>query len=231
MMQQNRNTTLIVLTVLLAFASGSPILAADPIGVQELVAMEKKWPEMAAKRTQILLEGRFGARAGGLLNLQKCDLVFRLDAGQRMPRLRHGDNVELVGYLSKTPKQLEFVVQRIAPGSSDVDRLQTAKRSLSKKDPLVWYAYADRAAKRAEFYSDSDLLTEATNMRARGFEIERGNIKSGDGATLRKLAERASSLGLKNEIRLELIHESMRWQWNAEQKKPKPDVDAFLKTL
>ena len=212
-------------------ACATPAIAQVPIEVPQLLDMKAKWPAMATKREKIMLDGRFGSRTGKLLTLQRCELVFRLADGLQMPRLKSRDNVELVGYLDQTDKRIEFVVQRISRGLSDLERLAATERRLAKDQPLPWYVAADRIAKRAEFYADAELLKKAESMRLAAFGMEQKALKSGDSQTLRKLADKVATIGLGDEVRAEMLHRALRWEWDAERKKPKPDTTAFLATL
>ncbi len=209
----------------------TPANAQTPINVAQLQAMKDRWPAMAEQRTSILLEGRFGARTGQLLTLQRCDLVLRLADRLRMPRIKARDNVEIVGYLKQTSKRMELIVQRISPGTSDMERLAVTKRRLPKDKPELWYAQADRIAKRAEFYADAELLKEAESIRLTAFDIEQKSIRTGDVKGLRKLAAKVPAMGLGDELRAEMLHRALRWEWSTERKKKKPDTAGFLKKL
>lgn len=229
-LQRSRRLTLLV-GFLAAITCATSAVAQVPIEVPQLLDMKVKWPTMATKREKILLEGRFGARTGQLLTLQRCELVFRLSDGLQMPRLKSRDNVELVGYLDQTDRRMEFVVQRISRGSSDLERLAATERRLAKDKPLPWYAAADRIARRAEFYADAELLKKAESLRLAAFGMEQKALKPGDSRTLRKLAAKVATVGLGDEVRAEMLHRALRWEWGAEQLKPKPDTTAFLAKL
>lgn len=201
------------------------------LDVPALQGMKKDWPKLAQQQKSISLEGRFAARTGKLLRLQNCDLVFRVTSGVTIPRLRNDRNVELVGYLKDTGKQIDFIVLRIAEGSSDLEDLARDRRRLPEDNPKAWYDLAERTRQRAAFYEDSELLAASRKLVEDAFELERSQVRNGDAAALRKLADRATELGLPLATRNEMIHRSLRWRWDALRRKPAADQEAFLKVL
>jgi hypothetical protein len=221
----------------LAMVSGglpASVDAADAIHIQQLQAIKDQWTIMAADERRISLEGRFAGRAGRLLRLLNSDLVFRVEEGVRLPKLKSGRNVEIIGYLRSRDNKIDFVVQRIADGGSDLDRLVEDRKALPLNDAKAWYGLAAWAEKRAAFYDDGDLLNESRLIVVAAFEIERRAIKKGDGKSLRALADRVETLGLETSLRTQMIHESLRWQWQAltlNRKVTTKERQEFLKVL
>lgn len=208
--------------------------AADPIDVQQLVKQQKDWNKWAAEKKSLSVEGRFATRAGKLLRLQKCTLTFRAADGLRLPRLRNGHNVEIVGYMKRADNRIEFIIQRVAEGDSDVEKFQERRRRLPRDEPAAWYKLAATVKTRAEFYEDADLLTDSQSLRDQGFQIERRNIKRGDHEALRKLAARGSEFDLSVGIRTAMVHEALRWQWDGlrrNKKATKAQHGAFVADL
>lgn len=222
-------TTLIVATMVAGGFSGA--VAADAIHIQELNAMKDRWPAMAKDERRISLEGRFGGRAGRLLRLQNSELVFRVEEGVRLPKMRSGRNVEIIGHLREHDNQIDFVVQRIAGGDSDLEKLARKQKELPKKDAKAWYALAQWAEDRAAFYDDSEMLKQSRAIVREAFEIERTNIAKGDASALRILADRVTKLGLNTSLRNEMIHESLRWRWQKLTENRKVTLDERVKFL
>lgn len=238
MLTNNQRTQRFLMNVLAAItlvtsANAGRSLAQTPIDVPQLIEMKAKWPAMAEKREKIMLEGRFQFRNGQKLRLQRCDdLAFWLADGLRMPRRTSPrDTIEIVGYLKQTSKEMQFVVQRISIGIGDLERVAALRRTLPQDKPGIWYAHADRVAKDARFYGDAELLKEAESLRSDGFAIERRALRPGDARALRKLAAKSVEVGLGENLQAEMIHRALRWEWDRERRKPKPDVSAFLKKL
>lgn len=223
------HTIATLLLVLACPAASGP--AVEPLDVQELMARKAEWPKLAREQTTISLEGRFAARTGKLLRLQNCDLVFRVNSGVLIPRLRNDRNVEVIGYLKDNGKQIDFIVQRIGESPSDLENLVARRKALSKDDAAPWFELADHAARRAAFYEDSVLLRESRETVKQGFAIERAKVPRGDADALMKLAERSQELGLAKSLRTEMTHQALRWRWDAIQKDPAANAGDFLKVL
>ncbi len=212
--------------------SAAVLLQADgPIHISELMALKNQWPDLAAENRIIRLEARYSARTGPMLRLRNCDLGFRADDAVRIPRIRDDKNLEIVGRIVDTGKRLEFRVQRLAVGSSDMEQLASLRRRLPDNDAQPWYEVAEKFAARARFYDDPELLQAAEDTTAAGFRIERRLVASGDADALRKLADQVPKRGLPDALRAELIHESLRWRWTAMQARPQADRAALIKLL
>lgn len=208
--------------------------AADLLDVSELVQQKQSWGKWASEKRTLSVEGRFATRAGKLLRLQKCELTFRATNGLRLPRLHNGRNVEVIGYLKRVDSKIEFIIQRLAEGDSDLERYKERRRRLPQDKPAAWYELAGQIKARAEFYDDADLLSESRSIRDRGFQIERSSIKPGDFETLRRLAARGSEFDLSVGIQNAMSHEALRWQWNAlreNKKTTRKQYSAFVAQL
>lgn len=208
--------------------------AADPIDVQKLVAQKQSWAKWAAQEKSFSVEGRFATRAGKLLRLQKCGLVFRATDGLRLPRLHNGRNVEIIGYFKQVDTKTEFIIQRIAEGEVDLDKFKRLRRRLPKDQAEAWYKLATRIHDRASFYEDAELLAESQSIRDQGFQIERTNIKRGDFKALSDLANRQGEFDLSASLRQGMVHQALRWQWNElklNKQAKKKDHETFLKSL
>lgn len=232
MMRVRHRTSRVICIVLLFVATVAR--GQNSIDVQQLNKQKARWPEMADEKQRISLGGRFSGRAGNLFRMQKCELSFRAQRGLNLPRIRSGNNVEVIGFLRQHEGQIEFLVERIAQGKADADVLQSRKNRLSPSDFKAWYELAEWARRRAEFYEDSVLLDGSQELLQQGFKIERQSIARGEHKKLRALAERAKELQLDEALRNDLIHQSLRWQWaQLAAKKPLPvkERTAFLKQL
>ena len=227
-------TGLLLFLAMLSNGLPASIHAADVIHVQQLNAIKDQWKIMAGDERRVSLEGRFAGRAGRLLRLLNSDLVFRVEEGVRLPKLKSGRNVEVIGYLRNRDNKIDFVVQRIADAGTDLDRLTRDRKALPLNDAKAWYGLAAWAEKRAAFYDDVELLNESQSMVVAAFQIERRAIKKGDGKSLRALADRVEKLGLETSLRAQMVHESLLWQWQAltlDRKISMKERQEFLKVL
>lgn len=220
------NTTIVTRGLLLFLFCLASAIAQDPIDLQQLNEMKSKWQAMANAKQRISLQGRFAARAGNLVRLQKSKMVFRVREGVVIPRIKNGNNIELIGYLQPGDGELEFVVLRLAEGSTDVDQLERRRNRLPKDKHQPWYELAAWANRRAAFYADSDLLRDSRALIDAGFEIERRSIKRGDFKSLRSLADRAEGMQIDRALQAELIHQALWWEWQSlSKKKPLKNAD------
>ena len=190
----------------------SQVLAQDIEDVQQLIEAKDRWFELAKAKQRINLDGRFSGRAGNLIRLQKCELAFLARDGVVVPRMKTGTNMEVVGYLEQQDSQMVFVVLRLSESSPDVDLVKSKRNRLPENKHTEWYALSAWAARKAAFYDDAELLTLSRELIEQGFRIERTNIGR-DATRLRALADRAKELQLDEALRNELIHQSLRWEW------------------
>lgn len=199
--------------------------SAAALSMQEFLALEPKWEELAKSGERLRIEGRIESASPNLVRLRHCPIDFR-PSGKVLPAVNlRAIAVEITGRLDWRNTKLVFVVSEMIEPPSDADVFALRASALNVNDPSDWFELADWAADRGTFYDDASLLDSAADARRRGLAVAR-TASSGDAAALARLAEKAGEFGLADQQR-ELWHESLRTRWHASRDQPKSDLPAL----
>lgn len=211
------------LPLVLLASSALPARSADEVlSVEQFLATKKRWANFAAIKAKITIEGRLASYSKGGMRLRELPLSMLPEAGRRLPDLDEARNVEATVRLVPKGKRFSLVVVSVKPRPSDEATFKAMLLQLPVNDPAPWYRAARWAARRAEFYHDDGLKTQARAAGARGVQIERGGLRAGDAAGRLKLAETVRARRLPESLARELVHEAYRIRWAAHRSTGRP---------
>ncbi len=196
-----------VAAVLLALAAGASAQGDGPASVKAFVAERAKWQRLQG--TTLSVEGRWSIFNDERLLLTKCDLVFVIDDSVRVPASKT-KNVEVTGRLETREGMLIFLVTRLKLQPSDLDSVRDRRARLETNSPQEWYALAEWATERGEFYEDEALLREATDLNHTGLIVEYRKVPTSSIEPLFTLAQKALRLGLPRELHDRIVHDALR---------------------
>lgn len=201
--------------LLLFVLSWQPVASPHAWGqawsVPRLQASKPEWDKLLD--TPMLVEGRLASVLKNQLRLQKCDVNFVMT--DEIARLAsNAKNVELGGRLRKDGSKYLFDVASLKPGPSDLEQFQTRESAIKGNRAEDWYALADWARDRGEFYDDAALKDAARVCQTRGVASEVRALAKDDHAGRLKLADKAIEFKLPPSISQDLRHEAFRDWWS-----------------
>jgi hypothetical protein len=197
-------------------ASSSPgfaqTLAPASTSVQEFVEARERWPRLVGQPLSI--EGRYNALSGSTLRFAGCDLPFELTVPFNKPR---GDshNVQVKGQLVSRDGALVFVVTQVIPRPGDLDLFRSEQALLSSMNVEAWLELGQRVRRRGEFYDDQELQQLGIEILETGITIAEERIPADDAEALHELAGRVQRLGLSERLRLQLVHDGLRVEYQS----------------
>ena len=204
---------------------------AAVLTTQQFVKTQPRWPQLAKAKSRIIVEGRYGSRAGAAIRLQKCEVLFHAVSGSRLPTVTDRKvNIEFSGYLKRSSGRYLFMVERHSVKQSDKQRLASKRIDLATASPARWYELGQEAAKTADFFEDDELQREAASILKEGIRREQRDLKDDDVAGMRSLAKRIAEFKLDDGHRLELLHDALWIEWRAIKKTESPLTDLLKQT-
>lgn len=208
MMTQRHSRTLVV-TFLLAVMSVRPV-SAQAWSVQQLQAAKSEWEKLVDTPMQV--EGRLSSVLKNQVRLQKCDLSFTMTEEQA--RLAsNAKNMELTGRIRKENNRLTFDVSSLKSMPTDMEQFQSKERAIKTNQPEEWYALAEWARERGEFYDDAALKEAAPLCLTRGVGYEARALAPDDREGRLKLADKAAAFKLPVALSHSLRHDAFRLWW------------------
>ena len=228
-------TGIILAGHVLLMAGSSPAFAGqkevETLSVQDFL---KKKPEWRKMKGTIRLEGRVSSIATTTMYLIKLDtaekkIPFKIPESERPDK--RPINVEVTGKLDFVSTHYVFTVEKFYSRPSDLDQYKKRASGLSDKDISKWFALAEEVRQRASFYEDDELFTLSDTYFLGAVRLSKKMIKEGDATGLRTLARKVQSSGKYPELVSAYLHESLRIEWDAIQKKPAHDYTNFIKLL
>lgn len=190
----------------------SPRAWGQAWSVPKLQASKAEWDKLLD--TPMLLEGRLASVLKNQLRLQKCDVTFVMsdDLGRLVAAAK---NVELGGRLRKDGGKFVFDVAGLKASPSDLEQFQAREVAIKGNRAEEWYALADWARDRGDFYDDATLKESARICLTRGIASEARSLSKDDHAGRLKLADKAAEFKLPPSVSQELRHEAFRDGWQA----------------
>ncbi len=195
---------------LLLIAALTPSASAQAWSVQRLQASKADWDKLVDAPMQV--EGRLSSVLKGQIRLQKCDLSFAMT--EELARLAaNTKNVEVSGRLRKDNGKLTFEVSNLKAMPPDIELYQSKERAIKLNRPEEWYALAEWARERGEFYDDQALKDAHRLCLTRGVSYEARNLANDDREGRLKLADKAAELKLPASVSNDMRHEAFRFWW------------------
>ncbi|MEX1098624.1 MAG: hypothetical protein WED34_21435 [Planctomycetales bacterium] len=214
------------IVALAGFTAGT--LAAEPEkaelpplrSIPELAQLDeatfKRW---TALELPLRIEGRYSAFTPGLVRMAGFDLAFVPKGGAELARPEgRGRTVEFTGRFALRDERRVFVVEKLRALPDDGDVYVARRAAIDPTVPAEWYALGRWALERGRFYEDEELTGSGAGALLSGFALERERVATSDAAVLRRLAERAASLGLPPSVGEELLHEAWLAEWEPARK-------------
>lgn len=215
---------LVVLAAVFCGALNVAVADDETLSVSELNALKKQWPNYAAVKLPLAVEGRLGVVSRNALWLKRISMAFVPADGKQLPKLPDGTrNVHITGHLARRKGKWVLVVHSVRPAPSDEKALLAKQLKLPAEDPNAWYKLAEWAFSRAVFYNDQGLKERARKLMVTGVELERLRLKPGDAAGRLQLAKKVGELKLSADVQQELIHEAHHLRWRSHVATGNPD--------
>ncbi|HET6423917.1 MAG TPA: hypothetical protein VFG20_09555 [Planctomycetaceae bacterium] len=199
-----------VMALVCWWAVGASPVSAQTWSVQKLQASKAEWDKLLDVPMQV--EGRMASILKNQLRLQKCDLTFT--ATEELARLAtNAKQVELSGRLRKENGRITFDVGNLKSVPTDMEQFQTRELAIKGNRADEWYALADWARERGEFYDDAALKDAARLCLTRGIASEVRTVSKDDFQGRLKLADKAAGFKLPASVSQDLRHEAFRDWW------------------
>lgn len=216
----------LILTVLLMCLADSAS-AADR-SIQNFVSQRDQWKKLLGV-TQTL-EGRISTFNSLSLRFRNCPIPFYF-AGKTPPLDSSFQNVEVTGQLARENGRILFKVTELKKLPTDLEQFVIDESKIDLSNPRDWYALADWAQRRSDFYKDDELGKKARAAYQRGIEAEYRQLRLKQPEKLLELARRAQGYKLDPQRIHSLQHEALVLEWHELQKQKEPETDNFLKQL
>ena len=217
--------------VLLSLATSAA--AAEPQSIESFLAQKENWRAYAQAGLTLRLEGRYTGLSRRIIRFENCDLFFEAPSGAELPRLVGSSRTaEVTGHLIQRGGRFVFIVRGLTSRPSDLESLRARRAEIIRRgDAESRYVVGEWAARRADFYEDEELQREADAVNLEGLTIERNALAADDIDGRLALAEKARRLELPDAVRVELLHEAYRIEWDDLRKPEQPNQQGFLEKL
>ena len=203
------------------------ILAADR-SIEYFVSQRDQWQKVIGV-TQTL-EGRISTFNSKSVRFRKCPIPFHF-AG-KIPKLDSTvQNVEVTGELSRENGRIIFYVKSLKKMPTDMEKIVREETKIDRAKPREWYALADWAKQRADFYNDKKLTQKALSAYKNGIDADYRQLLVKQPESLLKLADRAQQYQLDPLFFDALRHEALVLNWQQLQQQKKPDRSALISQL
>lgn len=224
------------LFLLMTLFAGTQLEGADAVSIQQLMADKQagRWNTYAESGQAMTIEGRCASVATSLLRFQNCDLNFYWhEENAPFPSLspRGGRTLEVAGHFAFKSGKPAFLVDQLRESPSDHERLRLRKIGLLDASADAWYALGNWAMKRAGFYNDPDLQSDAREIDAEGLRRERRALPDDALDAKIALAPKFAQFGLPDAQRVDFLHESFARRWDSMKKENVADLDQFAAKL
>lgn len=190
--------------------------------VARLNASRNDWPTLTG--VDLRVEGRVAAQLKGQFRFQNCSLNFLMppDLERRITASR---TVEVTGRLRRDGNAIVFDVSQLKPLPTDLEQARSRELALRNGGPDDWYALAEWARERGEFYNDRELQELGQVYLVRGVGLERSKLNGDDFDGYFKLAEKSRTLGLPAGLVDDLQHLAFRAWWTSAGSAANPDAE------
>ena len=199
-----------------AFASAQP--------VEEFMKLKPRWDSLVGSK--FLLQGRVSGVADSVLGFQGCSLVFRCT--EAIPKLVPGKDVlEVSGELARDSQSggLFFRVASFRKTESDERQFERRRSTLIRGDAASWFELGDWSMARGEFYRDDDLIEKGLQCYRDAVRIERGDKQRQNPEWMEELARKAVDLAKDENLKQELLHQSVVMRYEQLSLQPKVRAD------
>ncbi len=206
----------------LMFATEFAFASAQP--VEEFMKLKPKWEALVGSK--FLLQGRVSGVADNVLGFQGCSMVFRCT--ESVPKLLPGKDVlEVSGELARDSQSggLFFRVASFRKIESDDRQYERRRASVNRSEAASMFELGDWAMARGEFYKDEDLLQKGRQCYREGVRIERGDKQRQNPEWMEELARKAVDLAKDENLKQELLHQSVVMRYEQLSLKPKVRAD------
>jgi len=203
------------------------ILAADR-SIEYFVSQRDQWQKVIGV-TQTL-EGRISTFNSKSVRFRNCPIPFHF-AG-KIPKLDSTvQNVEVTGELSRESGRIIFMVKSLRKMPTDKEHFVREETKIDRAKPREWYALANWAKQRADFYKDEELTQKALAAYKNGIDADYRQLRVKQPDSLLKLADRAQQYELDPLISEALRHEALVLEWQQLKKQKNPDRGALNSKL
>ncbi len=208
MMLPRRDRT-ILLALLLTVASVQNA-SAQAWSVIQFQGAKGEWDKLVDTPMQV--EGRLSSVLKNQIRLQKCDLSFTMT--EELARLAaNAKNIEVSGRIRKENNKLTFEVASLKSMPPDSEQFQTKERAIKANRPEEWYALAEWARERGNFYDDPALKESYSLCLTRAVGYEARALTPDDREGRLKLADKAAEFKLPASLSSNLRHDAFRLWW------------------
>lgn len=204
------------------FSTKLALASAQP--VEDFMKLKPKWESLIGSK--FLLQGRVSGVADTVFGFQGCSMVFR--CSEPVPKLTPGKDVlEVSGELARDAQSggLFFRVASFRKTDSDERQYERRRLLLIHGDAASMSELGDWATARGEFYRDEDLLRKGLQCYRDGVRIERGEKQNQNPDAFERLAKKAIDRAKDENLRQELLHESVVMRYSELMLKPKVRAD------
>lgn len=213
------------LSVFICLVVCQSTLSAADRSIEYFVSQRDQWQKLIGV-TQTL-EGRISTFNSKSVRFRNCPIPFYF-AG-KIPKLDSSvQNVEVTGELSRESGRLAFMVKSLRKKSSDLEHFVLEETKIDRAKPRQWYALADWARQRAEFYKDQELTQKALSAYRSGIDADYRQLLVKQPEALLKLADRAQQFQLDSLLSDDLRHEAFVIDW--QHLKKQKDADQSILT-
>ncbi len=226
MKKQTLNRTII--PALMALIVFQPAVFAADRSIQYFVSQREQWQKLIGVAQT--LEGRISTFSSKSLRFRNCPIPFYF-VGE-IPRLDTSfKNVEVTGALARENGRVVFNVKSLNKLPTDFEHFVTEETKIDRTKPRDWYALADWARQRAEFYEDEELTQKALAAYKSGIDADYRQLLVKQPESLLKLADRAEQYQLDPLLSGALRHEALVLEWQQLQKQKAPDRSSLLSQI
>ncbi|MCA9015247.1 MAG: hypothetical protein KDA77_07925, partial [Planctomycetaceae bacterium] len=217
-----------ILYLLLALMLFPGAAAAADRSIENFVSQREQWQKLLG--VSQTLEGRISTFSSKSLRFRNCPIPFYF-AGP-IPKLDSTfKNIEVTGELARENGRIIFRIKSLKKMPTDMEHFVTEETRIDRTKAREWYALADWARQRAEFYDDAELTQKALNAYQSGIDVEYRQLLVKQPESLLKLADRAQQYQLDAQLSNALRHEALVLNWQELQKQKKPDQGPLVSQL
>lgn len=206
-----------IAALIFSFSDVRPLCADDAErvhSVQEFLTLKKKWPNYAAIKVPMTIEGRLAGFSTRTMRLSKFPPQLLAMPGKRLPVFpKSTRNVQVTGHLEKRKQSWVMVVHSAKEHPTDTKTINDRMLKLPAENAKPWYALSQWIFHRATFYDDAELKKRGRTVLLQAVRIERSQLKPDDDAGRLQLAKKVDDLSLSPTLSGHLKHAAHRGRW------------------
>lgn len=231
-----RLSLLISITAFFAFFGDTRPLRADDAekvhSVQEFLALKKKWPNYAAIKVAMTIEGRLAGFSTRTMRLSKFPPQLLAMPGKRLPVFpKSTRHVQVTGHLEKRKQSWVIVVHSAKEYPTDTKTIADRMLKLPAENAKPWYTLSQWIFNRATFYEDAKLKERGRTVLLQAVRIERSQLKPDDDAGRLRLAKKVDDLSLSPSLSGDLKHAAHRGRWRRYLAAGKPALHQVVEAM